>query len=324
MEELQLVLHIVVPILAAIFLAARKAQGKGLSRLKGVFHLDANTGLSDQPLFHMGMFIPVFLFASFGWVAWTGYKVELSAEGLDTFIKLSKLPLALLSLIVPIGAIIASFHSTKQTAVQIQITDRKAKLESYYQHRTELFGYFDRLEERRYLRSLSGKFRAHPVLHKRMFIGAPENGSPCPDLKAFHSIYCDIAKASVLLEVVFNATHCPPDVDSYLKACCLIVKCAYQLELDEIYDGPAKDKYKTQVGDISPIGSSVDEHIAALRYLGDYFNSLCDFCGGIKFKPETFSVLMHSPPKNPTQARLSFISCMSFLRDQDQIYSLRS
>ena len=135
MEELQLALHITVPIFAAVILAARKAQGKRFRRLTGVFHLDANKGLLDQPLFHVGMLIPIFLFVSFGSVVWSGYDVDLTATGLDTFIKLSKLPLALLSLLVPIGAIISSFHSTKQTAVQIEITDRKAKIDSFYQHR---------------------------------------------------------------------------------------------------------------------------------------------------------------------------------------------
>lgn len=324
MEELQLALHITLPILLAVVLAARKAQGTGVRRLVGVFHLDANSGLLDQPLFQVGMLVPIFLFVSFGSIVWWGYSVDLSATGLDTFIKLSKLPLALLSLVVPIGAIISSFHSTKQTAVQIKITDRKANLDSYYQHRSELFNYFDRLGEKRYLNSLSGKFKAHPSLHKRMFIGEAESGAPTPNLGAFYKVYTDLAEASMQLEKAFTGKLFQADLPSYIAACALIVETAYQLGLDEIYNGPAEQKYNVQKYVVRPLGNSVEEHIACLRYASDYFNALCDFCGGLEFAPAEFSYLMDSPIANPSNAKLALVACWNIIKYEHGVSSIRS
>lgn len=323
MEELKLALHIALPVLVAVVLAARKAQGKGWKRLVDVFHLNANQGLFDQPLFHVGMLIPTLLFLSFGSIAWSGYDIDLSATGFDAFIKLSKLPLALLSLVVPIGAIISSFHSTKQTAAQIKITELKSNLDSYYQHRTELFNYFDRLEEKRYLNSLSGKFRAHPSLHKRMFDGAPELGAPMPNLASFYKVYGDLAKASVLLEETFQSNMHEPRLASYIGACALVIESAYQLGLDEIYNGPAEQKYNVQGMIVRPLGNSVEEHIACLRYLGDYFNYLVDFCGGIHFAPAKFGTLMDSPLLNPSNAKLSLAACWGVIRYEHGVSSMQ-
>jgi hypothetical protein len=90
--------------------------------------------LDRQPLFWAGLVLPITSFLYFGAFAWQGYDVMITSEGLSTFVNISKLPLALLSLSIPLLAIVANAHRATQTDAQIQATIRKNAADTYYAH----------------------------------------------------------------------------------------------------------------------------------------------------------------------------------------------
>jgi len=100
---------------------------------KGWFRLN-QLPLDRQPMFWAGFVIPVASFLYFGCFAWNGYTVDVSSNGFSTFIDISKLPLALLSLSIPLLAIIANAHRATQTDAQIQAITRKNASDAYYAH----------------------------------------------------------------------------------------------------------------------------------------------------------------------------------------------
>lgn len=102
------------------------------------YKLDQSSLLS-QGIFWLGILIPFFSFVFFGCYAWARYHIDLSAEGLNTFISISKLPLGLLSLSIPLVAIVASVHRSIQTEAQISsamtqidLAKNKNFLDEYY------------------------------------------------------------------------------------------------------------------------------------------------------------------------------------------------
>jgi hypothetical protein len=145
---------------------------------KHLLSITPDTGLLKQPLLWLSIMTPAAYFVAFGSVAWSDYSPKLSGTGLSTFLSISVFPLTLLSLAVPLSVIVASFHSTEQTAVQIKITTHKNNLESYYSHRSELFAYFDRLGPQIYMDLFTANFKIHPRIHKMFFNGSPDRGVP--------------------------------------------------------------------------------------------------------------------------------------------------
>ena len=110
-----------------------------MALLIGVFYhkhwygLDERS-LSAQPLFWAGIGVPVVTFFFFGAFAWWGRGVDLSAAGFGEFVNISTLPLALLSLAIPFGTIIANAHRATQTSAQIVAGEKKNAIDGYYAH----------------------------------------------------------------------------------------------------------------------------------------------------------------------------------------------
>lgn len=97
------------------------------------YRMDHRT-LSAQPLFWASIAAPVLSFIFFGYFAWHGRSIDMSSDGFKEFVAISKLPLALLSLSIPLSAIIASAHRATQTASQIEVVLKKNALDSFYAH----------------------------------------------------------------------------------------------------------------------------------------------------------------------------------------------
>lgn len=91
--------------------------------------------LTKQRLFKAVFIVPLVSFLAFGTVAWVGHSFQLDAGGLNNFLNISKLPLALLSLSVPFGVIVNNIHRTIQTDTQIKEAQRKNKADAFYSHR---------------------------------------------------------------------------------------------------------------------------------------------------------------------------------------------
>jgi hypothetical protein len=86
------------------------------------FVLKANRGLHAQVLFWLTLAIPFTGFLVSGAYSWQGYDLSINYLGFTEFIKISKLPLGILALCLPLAVLIARLHSTIQTAEQIDIS----------------------------------------------------------------------------------------------------------------------------------------------------------------------------------------------------------
>jgi len=106
---------------------------------------DANHGLGSQPLFWVAITYPIGLFFSTGSWAWVGLELEITSKGFNQFIEISKLPLGLLALSIPLAVLTARLHGTKQTALQIEKANEqianteKQIIETQQKNKTDLY-----------------------------------------------------------------------------------------------------------------------------------------------------------------------------------------
>ncbi|MFV7784286.1 hypothetical protein ACNPKB_10900 [Shewanella marisflavi] len=99
---------------------------------------DAKHGLASQPIFWMTIVYPIGIFFSTGIWVWYGRSLDISADGFSTFIEISKLPLGLLGLSIPLSVLTARLHGTKQTALQISKAQRQIE-ETQQKNKTDLY-----------------------------------------------------------------------------------------------------------------------------------------------------------------------------------------
>ena len=179
MKELfELILVILLPPLLIILVIIVFA-GKGQNirkRFTSTFKLNPYKGLDQQGLLWLSIVIPVAYFFAFGIYSWSGNEISLNKTGFKNFLAISELPLWLLSLSIPFSILVARVHATKQTSLQIKITEYKNNIDSYHSHRKELFEYFKKIGEVDYLGCIKAKYEVHPRLHKNYFMGKPEVG----------------------------------------------------------------------------------------------------------------------------------------------------
>ncbi|NCH42616.1 hypothetical protein [Cronobacter sakazakii] len=91
--------------------------------------------LTHQHLFKAAIIIPIVSFFLLGAISWEGHSLQIDSEGFNNFLDISKLPLAALSLSLPLGVIVNNIHRTIQTDKQIEEAERKNILDRYYSHR---------------------------------------------------------------------------------------------------------------------------------------------------------------------------------------------
>tara|TARA_R110001583_G_scaffold41789_1_gene132925 strand:- start:155 stop:1279 length:1125 start_codon:yes stop_codon:yes gene_type:complete len=137
-------LFLVIPIVVLLY-STRHEDREIWSFGKYFRTFDAKHGLGSQPLFAIAIVYPIGLFFSTGIWAWSGLVLELSADGFNQFIEISKLPLGLLALSLPLAVLTARLHGTKQTALQImksndQITNTLKQIsETQQKNKTDLY-----------------------------------------------------------------------------------------------------------------------------------------------------------------------------------------
>lgn len=90
--------------------------------------------LSEQWMFWLSILIPLALSIILSIPLWLQTKINLSAEGYDNFLRIFKLPIGVLSLSIPLVAIVAHIHRTIQTAKQIELTNQKNITDQFFSH----------------------------------------------------------------------------------------------------------------------------------------------------------------------------------------------
>ncbi|WP_016970558.1 hypothetical protein [Pseudomonas tolaasii] len=184
------------------------------------YKLDQSSLLS-QGMFWGGIIIPLFSFVFFGSYAWKRYHIDLSAEGLNTFVSISKLPLGLLSLSIPFVAIVASVHRSIQTEAQISsamtqldLAKKKNALDEYYAREKNLVDKCAFIEKK--IGSLRARKKEGHTDHK-VSISSPH--------KLFKAIYKDAipgkpstyeASESLYMQILVEAMMIDENIKLYM------------------------------------------------------------------------------------------------------------
>lgn len=289
MESFYLLAIIFLPLFApTVAVAAILGQGAWFfERFKCTLILNEERGLSEQGLLWISILSPLLYFIVLGLISWDGYVISLTSEGLKTFVSISALPLGVLSLVLPLSVFVSRLHSTKQTAMQIKITQQKNNVDLFHSHRKELFSYFSQIGDVKYLDCLIGKFKVHPRVHKNFFTGHPEKGVPFINDNAFKDIERELFSARWQLDSIIKDKN-PEMTDSLYLAnfCSTMYRLSGKLGLPEIYVDLAQRSKLVPITltskekmEVLTVGTTTDEAVAAYRYAKGYFHNLCDFAG---------------------------------------------
>ncbi|WP_095064586.1 hypothetical protein [Pseudomonas sp. Irchel s3f19] len=278
-----LVSTILCPALAVYWLVIRYCGDGHDFRQKAlsVFELHTERGLIEQGLLWLAIGIPLSLGLAFGGWAWSSYEVSLTAAGYKTFVEISLLPLAIMSISLPLAGLVSRIHSTQQAANQIILSRTKNNLDAYYAHRKALFEYFKEFDDLVYFEQYPFPYKAHPVLHKRFFDGSPEGGTPVLNEETFKSVERFITGATKSLRNVLAGT-CADPLSFYLSAGKDIYFAAETLHISTIYREMRELGVYVRYaggGGAPTFGTSTLATLAALRFCKNFYDNLCDFSG---------------------------------------------
>ncbi|KPA89377.1 hypothetical protein PF66_04229 [Pseudomonas asplenii] len=290
-EGFLLVLTLAVPVVLSVFVVV-SLFGVGESpvdRCKSIFVLDSEKGLINQGLLWLSILTPLFIAISLGMWVWPEYQVDLSLSGYKKFVEISLLSLGVVSISLPLTGLIARFHSTRQTARQIEVVSFKNNVDAFYTHRKEMLGYFSALGEVRYLDVITFSYRIHPVLHVRFFSGAPEKGFPKVKRDYFNYVENRILAASKFLNGLLRGEGGSIGLlNLYINACNDMYLASEALAIPEISNDlflkGVQIKSKSEDYDCIILGTTTLEALAAIRYLKGYYDNLCDFAGVERMK----------------------------------------
>ncbi|MBC2381716.1 hypothetical protein HF257_10885 [Pseudomonas sp. WS 5106] len=275
-------------LLAGIVTAATRGKGRWwtMARWISAFTMHPDQGLVRQGLLWLSILVPLFYGLGAGIIIWADYQISLTQEGLETFVKISAIPLALFSLSLPLTILVSRLHATSQTANQITLTRHKNNIDSFYSHRKELFSYFAQIGEVVFLDCIIAKFKLHPRIHKRFFTGKLADGTPMANEAEFKTVESDIENALWKIHGVLTDFNPEMTYSLYVaNLCSEIYRLALTLGLTEIYIVLAeKSTLVPAIIDEEPkmlrtVGTTTTELIAAFRYIYSFFHNLCDFAG---------------------------------------------
>lgn len=270
-------------------------DGKGIKkRLRNSIFIHNDKGLSQQGLLWLSIIMPFIYFALFGYIAWNGHHLLLNEDGLKNFVTISGLPLAILSLSLPLSILVSRLHATSQTAEQIKMARLKNNVDLFYSHRKELFSYFAQIGEVTYLHCLNAKYKIHPRVHKKYFTGTPELGAPKYNEAMFKHIDDSLQRARYYLGAVIMNINPELTYSFYVGSISSIIyDISMELGIPEIYieiaqksplvPSPTKENENRT---LLTVGTTTDIVVASYRYLENFFYNLCDFAGYTYIKVE--------------------------------------
>ncbi|MDD1611227.1 MAG: hypothetical protein LUO95_11745 [Methylococcaceae bacterium] len=279
-EAWKLLLVILLPPLLAFLLVIVFIKEDGWKRkMRAALTLYPEYGLIKQAPLWLSIIIPFFYFIGLGVFAWKGYEVSLTAKGLETFWNISKFPLLVLSVSIPLTGLVSRIHSTEQTAKQIKLVMHKNNLDAFYAHRKELFSYFSQIGEVDYQGEIKAKFKVYPKIHKIFFKGLPSEGTPEVNNSEFQGIETTLMFAKRYIHDVTQDVCPEKTFDDYINVCGDIYTLGEKLGLPEITVQLAKKSVHVPYGKghSTTVGVTTDELVEAYYYALNYFLNLCDF-----------------------------------------------
>lgn len=123
-------------LLLILFPVALKILPPILSKKSNDYTLLLNTNsLHSQYLFHVLISLPLIISSYL--MIWIGseYPFRLDSIGFNSFLNIQKLPLGILALSPILGAFVVSAHRSIQTTKQIEVTEKKNKVDIYISQR---------------------------------------------------------------------------------------------------------------------------------------------------------------------------------------------
>ncbi|MFA0348261.1 hypothetical protein AB4486_15070 [Vibrio sp. 10N.222.55.C6] len=109
-----------------------------LKSMLGWLALNPKAGLERQPLFWICIFMPIVIALGLGAPVWIKYELAFTAEAYSTFLDISKLPLGVTSLAIPLAVLIGKLHGAKQAAEQL-LNAQKQIRNAEQDNRTKLY-----------------------------------------------------------------------------------------------------------------------------------------------------------------------------------------
>ena len=268
--------------LCFIFSVLAQSSKKNKVRFYEVpFKLNPKLGLAEQwPLKFWLCIIIVYFFHS-GLLYWKGYELDLSAEGLSVFFSISKIPLSILSLVIPAGLFISRLHSTTQTAVQINETEKKNNMDSFYNQRKYYVEYLNSLGEVRVSHETKIQISVSQALYTSLFTSASTlNGASGPNTSKMHDLLFELLAGVLLLQKLayrkasgnhiydanadfLNLIHCTNKIcdelsikDSVISQLNSVAKLKFKIKIDNEYFTFSR----------TSIGKSFDHFLAAIKF----------------------------------------------------------
>ncbi|WP_122532784.1 hypothetical protein [Pseudomonas viridiflava] len=304
-------------IVFVVFKFGRAAGAKG--RIRSAFALDTSEGLIKQGLLWASILAPILSGFAMGFWAWKGNSILLSSTGFENFLKISLVPLGIMSISLPLAGLVARIHSTQQAAkqiyqaeVQIRINSFKSNLDAFYAHRKGLVEYFSLLPDISYFGLITFDYKIHPSVHKRFFHGVPEEGWPTLNERVFTEVENQIITSAELLTTFLErAWVSEPDyLDRYLVACTGIISAAKSLGIKKIYHDIVQLGVTVKVdgGSNVTLGVTTVDVLASIRFVRDFFDNLCDYAGRDRMRmPEALETIFR---KTETYLKKKSVECL--------------
>lgn len=279
------------PILSAsviifVFIPSTKFTSESL--FLNAFGLHPEKGLMNHGLLWFTILTPFTYFVVVGAVAWMPYNLEMSSEGFSTFISISTLPLAILSLALPLPVLVSRFHATQQTATQIKVTKLKNNIDVFYAHRKAMFEYFDRVPSVSFEGFKVCEFKVHPRVHINAFRGSkPEQGSPTLNKDFFETIERNLLSARTMAHHTLTEQDPHKGLAFYRNSCIAIWNVSRMLLISEMFTIISENSIAIKErGRADPreayvitVGQSTAELIGAYRACRSFYRILCEFSG---------------------------------------------
>ncbi len=242
--------------------------------------LNPKHGLGDQTLFWLVVLVPLTYFIIFGAITWKDYSVALNAGGFDKFIEISKLPIGLLSLSLPLTALVTYLHSTAQTAKQIE----KNEHELFYLHRREFVFYFDQIGATTINDEYDIGYKIFPRIHGKLFKGDPSAGTPELDRELADKLVRELRMAERCLERVLREEFSVETSDAYLKLCKIITDQINFFSIRDLWLQIDKACYPIefegkQIPTLHSLGCNAAHAVAAYECVKGYLTNVLYFSG---------------------------------------------
>ncbi|WP_248764626.1 hypothetical protein [Pseudomonas protegens] len=274
-----------VMILAAFIPSTRLTNDSLFSQ---AFGLHPEKGLMNHGLLWFSILTPVLYFITIGYVSWAPYTLDMSSKGFAKFISISTLPLAILSLAIPLPVLVSRFHATQQTATQIKVTKLKNNIDIFYAHRKAMFEYFDRIPKVKFEDAIECEFKVQPRLHINAFRGSkPEQGSPAIFEEFFKSIESNLFSARTMAHHTLTEEDVHKRLAFYRNSCIALWDASRKLLIGEMFTAISdnsiviKEARRTNPRDayVITIGQTTSELIGSYRMCRSFYRILCEFSG---------------------------------------------